>query len=265
MANVLLTDYGVVIDDGDIVGHSFVVETVKKNTLIRELSAAGIFYNESSFVRLKLRTFISGYALHVLKAAGIKLNTITVNFDDVSGSAEPEDEESDAPVPLNNFPSYYVERDLVKIDMGEHRMSLLSLPSYVRKSAKPKNQEILEKKIRIYSKAVENLGSPLHLEPMLEDDDDDDGLTGGRLTDSAKEAQFDAHRAEQAELRNRAVNVLDYMEENFFSNQEEVEVIPFDEAQERFKDAIVEVNGEEVAILSHESLMREFNEFIKKI
>ncbi len=265
MANVMLTNFGVVVNEGDIIGHSFIIETVKKNTLIRELSAAGIFYNQEETLFVKLRTYLTGSAVALLKSSGATIHSEVIDFDNIAHE-EPEDDEeaTEASANPNAYSIFYVESDISTSSLGEHRMSLLSLPSYVKKCANPKNQEILDKKIRIYSKAVELMGSPLSLEPMLEDDDDD-GLTGGRLTDNAKEAQFEAHRAQQAELRNRAVAVLDFMEERFFNADEEVEVIPLPVAVERFKDMQVEVDGEEVPLVSFTTLSHDLAEAVKAI
>lgn len=265
MANVMLTNFGVVVNEGDIIGHSFIIETVKKNTLIRELSAAGIFYNQEETLFVKLRTYLTGSAVALLKSSGATIHSEVIDFDNIAHE-EPEDDEeaTEASANPNAYSIFYVESDISTSSLGEHRMSLLSLPSYVKKCANPKNQEILDKKIRIYSKAVELMGSPLSLEPMLEDDDDD-GLTGGRLTDNAKEAQFEAHRAQQTELRNRAVAVLDFMEERFFNVDEEVEVIPLPVAVERFKDMQVEVDGEEVPLVSFTTLSHDLAEAVKAI
>jgi hypothetical protein len=262
MTKVMLSDYGVVVNSDEIHGHAFLMEAVSKAELIRELSPAGIFYNRSEVLNVKLRTFLSGSAIGILQSIGVEIHSTEVNFDKLSGN-EPEENEEEASA--NVYHAFYVESVISSTRLDDSRHPLMELPKYAKMYEKPKNQEILDKKIRIYSKSVELMGTTLMLEPLLEEDDEDDGLTSGRLTDNAKEAQFEAHRAQQSALRDRAVGVLDYLEEHFFANGEEVTVIPISEATEKYANIKIEVDGEELPMISYETLAHDLKQAIQPI
>lgn len=259
-ANVLLAHYGITLPANEIASTQFLVRSVKETSLERAFDLTGIYYNAKESVEVVLRIYFASFATKLIfDTAGIELKPIYMDAA-VAVSEDEDAEDADGAEDGRQPVMFYVEYPLSSTNLEETKDQINNHPEFVRLYNKSeKNANTLDKKLIAYNRNLMRINSMGNFEPDELDEDGDEGLTGGAaLSANSINAQADAHREEQAAIRQNLTDVLDYFETKVLKDGSLVEELPFNEALVRFKD--IEVDGE--SILSAETLVADLAEEI---
>lgn len=266
-SNLFLSNLGVIVPEHAISNYAFVVRSEKTTELIREFNLSGIFYNEGESITTLLRIYFYSETANLFSSLGYEVHMLEAEETEETEDEDEKGEGEKLSARLNRM--YYIEYPIATSDLPTRRLPLQQNAVFNEIGGRSeKNKRTLENKIGYYFAAVRELNNRLEIQP--ESTEEEDVLTSApRVSMASREAQFAAHREEQAMYREKAEEILDFFYEKVFAPYEggEPTILSVKEAVEIYGDdlSITLADGTKSPIFSPVSLLEDFKSEVIRV